>query len=72
MNQDDDTPEQRQAQVLQQLSPHELAYQESLVQEREQEIRVIESGINQVAEIFNSLGTLVHQQGSMIGVSFFL
>ncbi|KAJ7681532.1 syntaxin-like protein-domain-containing protein [Mycena rosella] len=38
--QDEDTPGQRQAQILQaQLSPHELAYQESLIQEREQEIR---------------------------------
>ena len=34
------SPEQRQAQLLQnQLSPQELEYQESLIQEREQEIR---------------------------------
>ncbi|KAJ7134239.1 t-SNARE [Mycena epipterygia] len=65
--QDDDTPEQRQAQMLQQqLSPHELAYQESLIQEREQEIREIESGIHELAEIFHDLGTLVHQQGGML------
>jgi len=63
----DDTPEQRQAQMLQQqLSPHELAYQESLIQEREQEIREIETGIHELAEIFHDLGTLVQQQGGML------
>ncbi|PPQ88403.1 hypothetical protein CVT25_011282 [Psilocybe cyanescens] len=59
--------EQRQAQILQaQLSPHELAYQESLIQEREAEIREIETGIHELAEIFHDLGTLVNQQGGMI------
>ncbi|KAF9453117.1 t-SNARE [Macrolepiota fuliginosa MF-IS2] len=59
--------EQRQAQLLQnQLSPHELAYQESLIQEREAEIREIEMGIHELSEIFQDLGTLVNQQGSMI------
>ena len=61
--------EQRQAQILQaQLSPHELAYQESLIQEREAEIREIEQGIHELSEIFHDLGTLVNQQGSMIGM----
>jgi len=61
--------EQRQAQILQsQLSPHELAYQESLIQEREAEIREIETGIHELAEIFQDLGTLVSQQGTMIGM----
>ncbi|KAJ7223891.1 t-SNARE [Mycena haematopus] len=65
--QEDDTPQQRQAQILQQqLSPHELAYQESLIQEREQEIREIENGIHELSEIFRDLGTLVHQQGDML------
>ncbi|KAJ6479277.1 t-SNARE [Mycena vitilis] len=58
---------QHQAQILQeQLSPHELAYQESLIQEREQEIREIETGIHELAEIFQDLGTLVNQQGGML------
>jgi hypothetical protein len=62
--------EQRQAQILQaQLSPHELAYQESLIQEREAEIREIETGIHELHEIFRDLGTLVNQQGSMLGGS---
>ncbi|KAF9499070.1 t-SNARE [Pleurotus eryngii] len=61
------SPPQRQAQLLQtQLSPHELAYQESLIQEREAEIREIETGIHELAEIFHDLGTLVHQQGGML------
>ncbi|KAJ7634529.1 t-SNARE [Roridomyces roridus] len=56
-----------QVQMLQQrLSPHELAYQESLIQEREQEIREIESGIHELVEIFQDLGTLVTQQGEMV------
>lgn len=63
----EETPSQRQAQLLQsQLSPHELAYQESLIQEREAEIREIETGIHELSEIFRDLGTLVHQQGGML------
>ncbi len=63
--------EQRQAQLLQhQLSPHELAYQESLIQEREAEIREIETGIHEITEIFRDLGTLVDQQGTMIGTYY--
>ncbi|KAG7088637.1 hypothetical protein E1B28_012609 [Marasmius oreades] len=61
------SPEQRQAQLLHsQLSPHELAYQESLIQEREADIREIETGIHELAEIFRDLGTLVEQQRPMI------
>ncbi|KAF8895114.1 t-SNARE [Infundibulicybe gibba] len=66
--QEPDNIEQRQAQILQtRLSPHELAYQESLIQERENEIREIETGIHELAEIFQDLGTLVDQQGGMLG-----
>lgn len=52
---------------LRQLSPHELAYQESLIQEREDEIREIETGIHELSEIFRDLGTLVTEQGGMLG-----
>jgi t-SNARE complex subunit (syntaxin) len=66
----DPAPEQVQAQAMQsQLSPHELAYQESLIQEREAEIREIETGIHELSEIFRDLGTLVHEQGGMLGQS---
>jgi len=63
----DRSPIQRQAQIFQtQLSPHELAYQESLIQEREREIIEIENGIHELSEMFDSLGTLMVQQGGMI------
>ncbi|KAH9922945.1 t-SNARE [Fomitopsis serialis] len=61
------TPSQRQAQMLQnQFSPQELAFQESLIQEREAEIREIETGIHELSEIFRDLGTLVQEQGGML------
>jgi len=61
------TSPQRQVQQFQQtLSPHELAYQESLIQEREAEIREIETGIHELSEIFRDLGTLVNEQGGML------
>ena len=67
------TPSQRQAQILQtQLSPQELAFQESMIQEREAEIREIESGIHELHEIFRDLGTLVQEQGGMLGESSLL
>lgn len=50
-----------------QISPAELAHQESLIQERENEIREIETGIHELNEIFRDLGTLVTEQGSMLG-----
>ena len=49
------------------MSPHELAYQESLIREREVEIQEIETGIHELSEIFRDLGTLVNQQGGMLG-----
>jgi t-SNARE complex subunit (syntaxin) len=49
------------------LSPADLAFQESLVQEREHEIREIETGIHELNEIFRDLGTLVIEQGGMLG-----
>lgn len=62
-----ETPGERQAQLLQQqLSPIELAHQESLIQEREEEIREIETGIHELSEIFRDLGTLVSEQGGML------
>ncbi|KAF8073506.1 t-SNARE [Lyophyllum atratum] len=68
-HEDSDPTTLRQAQILQsQLSPHELAYQESLIQEREAEIQEIESGMHELAEIFRDLGTLVGEQGQMIDV----
>ncbi|TFK48726.1 t-SNARE [Heliocybe sulcata] len=61
-------PQQQQQQQLLQstLSPAELAYQESLIEERQSEIREIETSIHELAEIFKDLGTVVNEQGTMI------
>jgi hypothetical protein len=65
------TPQLQQAQLLQQqLSPHELAYQESLIQERQAEIQEIETGMHELHQIFTELGTLVVNQGEMLSTSF--
>ena len=45
---------------------NELDFQESLIVEREEEIRGIEQGITELNEIFRDLGTMVSQQGEMI------
>lgn len=43
----DSSPEQRQGLIMQHnLTPYELAHQESLIQGREDEIREIESGVH--------------------------
>ena len=44
----------------------EVDFQESLIVEREEEIRGIEQGITELNEIFRDLGTMVNQQGEMI------
>lgn len=60
--------QQEQAQAVKQtIAPQELAFQESLIAERESEIREIESGIHELNEIFRDLGTIVVEQGGMIG-----
>lgn len=46
---------------------NELEYNESMIAQREDEIREIESGITELNEIFRDLGTMVHEQGSMLG-----
>ncbi|KAK1924756.1 putative t-SNARE [Papiliotrema laurentii] len=49
-----------------QVSPQELEFQETLIAEREAEIREIESGIHELNDIFRDLGTIVEQQGGLI------
>ncbi|KAF9285214.1 hypothetical protein BGZ68_004044 [Mortierella alpina] len=46
----------------------ELAFQESMLQEREFEIQKIEEGMGQVLDVMKELGTLVHEQRA--GVDF--
>ena len=38
-----------------------------MIQEREAEIREIETGIHELHQIFRDLGTLVQEQGGMLG-----
>lgn len=60
--------QQQQQQLVQtELVPDsELEYQEQVIQEREGEIREIESGILELNEIFRDLGTIVTEQQSML------
>ena len=47
-------------------SQADLEYQESLITSREAEIREIESGVQELNEIFRDLGNIVQEQGGMI------
>lgn len=60
--------QQLQQQQLDLVPDSELEYQEQVIQEREGEIRDIESGILELNEIFRDLGTIVTEQQSMLGV----
>ncbi|KAI9017754.1 t-SNARE [Gaertneriomyces semiglobifer] len=44
----------------------EIQFNETLIQEREQDLVGIEQSIQEVNEIFRDLGTLVHEQGYML------
>lgn len=57
---------QLQQQAPKLLDSAEIAYNESLITERESEIQNIEQGITELNEIFRDLGTMVTQQGSVI------
>jgi hypothetical protein len=48
----------------------ELEFQETIIAEREAEIREIESGIHELNDIFRDLGTIVAEQGGLIGMSY--
>ncbi|AAW41517.2 t-SNARE, putative [Cryptococcus deneoformans JEC21] len=48
------------------VSAQELEFQETLIAEREAEIREIESGIHELNDIFRDLGTMVVEQGGLI------
>jgi syntaxin 7 len=58
---------QRQADGEEVIPDYELDYQEALIEERENEIREIEVGINELNQIFRDLGTIVQEQGGNIG-----
>lgn len=50
----------------QKISQEELEFQESLIAEREAEIREIERGVQELNEIFRDLSHMVQEQGGMI------
>lgn len=59
--------QQTQAQI-EAVPDSEIEYQEQLIAEREGEIRGIEAGIHELNDIFRDLGTIVHEQQSMLGM----
>ncbi|KAF9918246.1 hypothetical protein BX616_009773 [Lobosporangium transversale] len=56
--------DQRRLQLL--VVDNELEYNESMITQREEEIREIEQGITELNEIFRDLGSMVHEQGNML------
>ncbi|MBA0773267.1 hypothetical protein Gotri_008556 [Gossypium trilobum] len=48
------------------LLDNEIAFDEAIIEEREQGIQEIQQQIGEVNEIFKDLAVLVHEQGTMI------
>lgn len=48
---------------------NEIAFNEAIIEEREQGIQEIQEQIGEVNEIFKDLAVLVHEQGAMTGKS---
>lgn len=46
---------------------NEIAFNEAIIEERDQGIQEIQQQIGEVNEIFKDLAVLVHEQGTMIG-----
>ncbi|KAG0243419.1 t-SNARE [Mortierella sp. GBAus27b] len=63
-NQHHSNNDQRRMQLL--VVDNELEYNESMITQREEEIRDIEQGITELNEIFRDLGSMVHEQGDML------
>lgn len=59
---------QDQQQQMKLLNNSEISFNEQLIEEREQEIQGIEQGIVELNEIFRDLGTIVTEQGSLLGI----
>ena len=50
---------------------NEIAFNEAIIEEREQGIQEIQQQIGEVNDIFKDLAVLVHEQGNMIGTSLY-
>ncbi|SCU85358.1 LAFA_0D15236g1_1 [Lachancea sp. 'fantastica'] len=48
------------------VNNEEFAYQQQLIQQRDQEISRIESGVSELNQIFHDLGSIVQQQGHLV------
>src|SRR5579862_5803073 len=59
--------QEQQQQRIHLLDDSEIAFNEQMIEEREQEIQGIEQGILELNEIFRDLGTIVTEQGAKIG-----
>jgi syntaxin 7 len=53
------------------LLDNEIAFNEAIIEERDQGILEIQNQIGEVNEIFKDLAVLVHEQGAVIGLYFF-
>ena len=58
--------------LIPRVSVQEIEFQETLIAEREAEIREIESSMHEVNDIFRDLGTIVTNQGGLIGLFSYL
>ena len=67
----DDPPQQQQSQMQEQeqlrmASQDEVDFQESLIVERESEIRNIEQSVGELNELFRDVAHIVHEQGTQL------
>jgi Syntaxin len=53
------------------LLDNEIAFNEAIIEERDQGMQEIQNQIGEVNEIFKDLAVLVHEQGAVIGLYFF-
>lgn len=53
------------------LLDNEFAFNETIIEEREQGIKEINEQIGQANDIFKDLAVLVHEQGVVIGIYYF-
>lgn len=53
------------------LLDNEIAFNEAIIEERDQGIQEIQNQIGEVNEIFKDLAVLVHEQGAVIGLYSF-
>lgn len=60
--------QQQQQEQLRLASQDEVDFQESLIIERESEIRNIEQSVGELNELFRDVAHMVHEQGSMLDV----